>query len=82
MPRKMIIPCAVTGAIHTSLMSLYTLVHCGDGGVIKAPFLVQSVIGIPGRIGSQSVHVVHIKRPADRCFGDQYRSSSLATSRH
>jgi uncharacterized protein (DUF849 family) len=38
---------------------------------------VQSVFGILGGIGTHFEDVVHMKRTADRLFGDQYRWSVL-----
>ena len=51
---------------------LYTLRHFADRGVIKPPFFIQSVFGILGGIGAHPEDVAHMKRTADRLFGDQY----------
>jgi len=56
---------------------LYNLAHFVDRGLVKAPFFVQSVFGILGGIGSHPEDVMHMKRTADRLFGDQYRWSVL-----
>jgi uncharacterized protein (DUF849 family) len=56
---------------------LYTLAHFVDRGVIKPPFFVQSVFGILGGIGNHPEDVAHMKRTADRLFGDQYSWSVL-----
>jgi uncharacterized protein (DUF849 family) len=56
---------------------LYTLAHMADRGVVKPPFFVQSVFGILGGIGTHPEDVAHMKRTADRLFGDQYRWSVL-----
>jgi uncharacterized protein (DUF849 family) len=61
---------------------LYTLAHMADRGVIKAPFFVQSVFGILGGIGAHPEDVMHMKRTADRLFGDQYRWSVLGAGRN
>lgn len=61
---------------------LYTLAHFVDRGLIKPPFFVQSVFGILGGIGTHSEDVVHMKRTADRLFGNDYRWSVLAGGRH
>ena len=61
---------------------LYTLAHFADRGVIKPPFFVQSVFGILGGIGPHPEDVVHMKRTADRLFGDQYRWSVLGAGRN
>ena len=61
---------------------LYTLAHMADRGVIKPPFFVQSVFGILGGIGPHPEDVMHMKRTADRLFGDQYRWSVLGAGRN
>jgi uncharacterized protein (DUF849 family) len=61
---------------------LYTLAHFADRGLIRAPFFVQSVFGILGSIGTHPEDVLHMKRTADRLFGDDYRWSVLAGGRH
>ncbi|MBJ3777566.1 BKACE family enzyme [Acuticoccus mangrovi] len=61
---------------------LYTLAHFADRGVIKPPFFVQSVFGLLGGIGSHAEDVVHMKRTADRLFGDQYHWSVLGAGRN
>ncbi len=61
---------------------LYTLAHFVDRGIVKAPFFVQSVFGILGGIGGHPEDVMHMKRTADRLFGDQYRWSVLGAGRN
>lgn len=61
---------------------LYTLAHFVDRGLVKPPFFVQSVFGILGGIGPHPEDVVHMKRTADRLFGDQYHWSVLGAGRH
>ena len=56
---------------------LYTLAHFADRGVVKPPFFVQSVFGILGGIAGHPEDVAHMKRTADRLFGDSYRWSVL-----
>lgn len=56
---------------------LYNLAHFADRGLVKAPFFVQSVFGLLGGIGGHSEDVMHMKRTADRLFGDDYRWSVL-----
>lgn len=48
---------------------LYTLAHFIDRGLLKPPFLIQSVFGILGGIGAHPEDVVHMRRTADRLFG-------------
>ncbi len=61
---------------------LYTLAHFVDRGLIKPPFFVQSVFGLLGGIGPHPEDVAHMKRTADRLFGDQYRWSVLGAGRN
>lgn len=56
---------------------LYTLAHFADRGVVKPPFFVQSVFGILGGIAGHPEDVAHMRRTADRLFGDAYRWSVL-----
>lgn len=60
---------------------LYTLAHFADRGVVKPPFFVQSVFGLLGGIGAHPEDVAHMRRTADRLFGDQYRWSVLGAGR-
>jgi 3,5-dioxohexanoate:acetyl-CoA acetone transferase len=61
---------------------LYTLAHFAERGVIKPPFFVQSVFGILGGIGPHPEDVAHMKRTADRLFGNQYHWSVLGAGRN
>ncbi|MDA0237666.1 MAG: 3-keto-5-aminohexanoate cleavage protein [Proteobacteria bacterium] len=56
---------------------LYTAAHFIDRGLIKPPFLIQSVFGVRGGIGPHAEDVMHMKRTADRLFGDSYLWSVL-----
>jgi uncharacterized protein (DUF849 family) len=56
---------------------LYNLKHFVDRGLVKAPFFIQTVFGILGGIGTHPDDVMHMKRTADRLFGDDYRWSVL-----
>ncbi|HEV7575254.1 MAG TPA: 3-keto-5-aminohexanoate cleavage protein [Caldimonas sp.] len=60
---------------------LYNLAHFVERGLVKAPFFVQTVFGILGGIGSHPDDVMHMKRTADRLFGDDYRWSVLGAGR-
>jgi len=61
---------------------LYTLRHFADRGVVKPPFFIQSVFGILGGIGPHPEDVMHMKRTADRLFGDEYHWSVLGAGRN
>ena len=60
---------------------LYNLAHFVDAGLIKPPFLVQSIFGILGGIGADMENVLFMKQTADRLFGDDYVWSVLAAGR-
>jgi uncharacterized protein (DUF849 family) len=60
---------------------LYNLAHFVERGLVKAPFFVQTVFGILGGIGSHPDDVSHMRRTADRLFGDHYRWSVLGAGR-
>jgi uncharacterized protein (DUF849 family) len=51
---------------------LYTLSYFASEGLIKPPFFIQSVFGILGGIGVHPEDVAHMKRTADRLFGNDY----------
>jgi uncharacterized protein (DUF849 family) len=61
---------------------LYTLAHFADRQIVKPPFFVQSVFGILGGIGGHPEDVGHMKRTADRLFGEDYRWSVLGAGRN
>ena len=44
---------------------------------MKAPLFIQTCFGILGGIGSHPDDIMHMKRTADRLFGDQYEWSVL-----
>jgi len=61
---------------------LYTLAHFLDRGLVKPPMFVQTIFGILGGIGADTDNLVHMRRIADRLFGDAYEWSVLAAGRH
>jgi uncharacterized protein (DUF849 family) len=61
---------------------LYNLAHMLDRGLVQPPLFVQLIFGILGGIGTDSEDLLHMKRTADRLFGDQYLFSILAAGRH
>jgi uncharacterized protein (DUF849 family) len=61
---------------------LYTAAHFVDRKLIKPPMLIQSVFGIRGGIGAHPEDVMHMKRTADRLFGDAYYWSVLGAGRN
>jgi uncharacterized protein (DUF849 family) len=61
---------------------LYNLAHFVDRGLVKPPMLVQTIFGILGGIGADPENLAHMKRIADKLFGDEYHWSILAAGRH
>src|SRR4029077_5814926 len=48
-----------------------------DSALLSPPLFVQSVFGILGGIGTHAEDVAHMRRTADRLFGDRYQWSVL-----
>jgi uncharacterized protein (DUF849 family) len=61
---------------------LYNLAHFLDRKLVQPPLFVQTVFGILGGIGADSENLAHMKRIADKLFGDQFYWSILAAGRH
>jgi uncharacterized protein (DUF849 family) len=61
---------------------LYTAAHFLQRGLLKPPLFIQSVFGIRGGIGPHPEDVMHMKRTADRLFGDQYHWSVIGAGRN
>ncbi len=61
---------------------LYTAAHFLDRKLVKPPLFIQSVFGIRGGIGAHAEDVLHMKRTADRLFGDAYYWSVLGAGRN
>lgn len=61
---------------------LYNLKYYYDQGLVKGPLFIQTVFGLMGGIGAHYDDVIHMKRTADRLFGDNYRWSVLGAGRH
>ncbi|HSA69349.1 MAG TPA: 3-keto-5-aminohexanoate cleavage protein [Burkholderiales bacterium] len=61
---------------------LYTAAHFLDRRLLKPPLFIQSVFGIRGGIGPHPEDVLHMKRTADRLFGDAYHWSVLGAGRN
>lgn len=56
---------------------LYSLAHFLDRGLVEPPLFVQSVVGLLGGIGANVEDLLHLRRTADRLFGDDYEWSVL-----
>ena len=61
---------------------LYTLKHFVDRGLVKGTLFLQFAMGILGGIGADPENLVHLRRMADKLFGDNYQWSVLAAGRH
>lgn len=61
---------------------LYNLAHFLDRGLVQGPLFVQGVFGILGGIAPEAEHLMHMRRTAERLFGDQHLFSVLAAGRH
>ena len=60
---------------------LHNLHYFYTEGLVKAPLFIQTVFGLLGGIGPHPEEVMHMKRRADRLFGDNYRWSVLGAGR-
>jgi len=61
---------------------LYTAAHFLERRLLKPPLFIQSVFGIRGGIGPHPEDVLHMRRTADRLFGDAYYWSVLGAGRN
>jgi hypothetical protein len=77
--------CANNGTrfeIEVTTSGICTRRRIFDRGIVKPPLFIQSVFGILGGIGAHPDDVAHMKRTADRLFGDEYRWSVLGAGRN
>src|SRR2546422_1449033 len=61
---------------------LYTAAHFLERRLLRPPLFIQSVFGIRGGIGPHPEDVLHMRRTADRLFGDAYYWSVLGAGRN
>lgn len=61
---------------------LHNLKYVVDRGLVEAPLFIQTVFGLLGGIGAHPDEVMHMRRTADRLFGDSYRWSVLGAGRN
>jgi len=61
---------------------LYNLAHFVDQGLVKPPFLVQTIFGVMGGIGAEAENVLVMKQTADRLFGRDYVWSLFAAGKN
>jgi uncharacterized protein (DUF849 family) len=60
---------------------LHNLHYFWSEGLVQAPLFIQTCFGLLGGIGGHPEEVLHMKRTADRLFGDNYRWSVLGAGR-
>jgi uncharacterized protein (DUF849 family) len=60
---------------------LHNLHYFWKAGLVQAPLFIQTVFGLLGGIGAHPEEVQHMKRTADRLFGDNYIWSVLGAGR-
>jgi uncharacterized protein (DUF849 family) len=60
---------------------LHNLHYFWKAGLVQAPLFIQTVFGLLGGIGAHPEEVQHMKRTADRLFGDNYVWSVLGAGR-
>jgi uncharacterized protein (DUF849 family) len=61
---------------------LYNLAHFKQRQLAQGPLFVQSVFGLLGGIGGHAEDLMHMRRTADRLFGDDYEWSILGAGRN
>lgn len=60
---------------------LYNLEYFVNKGRVKPPFLIQAILGIRGGIGADPENLLHMRKVADKLFGDDYYLSCIAAGR-
>lgn len=60
---------------------LHNLNYFFEEGLVKAPLFIQTCFGLLGGIGAHPEEVMHMKRTADRLFGDNYHWSVLGAGK-
>ncbi|WP_433787079.1 3-keto-5-aminohexanoate cleavage protein [Actinomycetospora sp. CA-101289] len=61
---------------------LYNLAHFRDRGLTEGPLFVQTVMGLLGGIGPHPEDLMHLRRTANRLFGESHEWSVLGAGRH
>ena len=56
---------------------MYNLHHFLSRGLVQPPLFVQSVVGLLGGIGAHIEDLLHLRRTAERLFGDDFEWSVL-----
>jgi uncharacterized protein (DUF849 family) len=60
---------------------LHNLNYFFQEGLVRAPLFIQTCFGLLGGIGAHPEEVMHMKRTADRLFGDNYHWSVLGAGK-
>ncbi len=60
---------------------LIMLKHFAGRGMVKTPIFIQFVFGVLGGMSPEPENLTHMKRLADKLFGDDYQFSVLAAGR-
>lgn len=60
---------------------LHNLHYFWQEGLVQGPLFIQTCFGLLGGIGAHPEEVMHMKRTADRLFGEHYRWSVLGAGR-
>src|ERR1700757_5278296 len=60
---------------------LHNLHYFWTEGLVQAPLFIQTCFGLLGGIGAHPEEVLHMKRTADRLFGDNFKWSVLGAGR-
>ena len=61
---------------------LYNVAYFADSGLLKPPFIIQTVFGFSGGIGLHPENLTHMRAIADKLFGADYHWTVLAPGRH
>ncbi|AJR23227.1 MULTISPECIES: 3-keto-5-aminohexanoate cleavage protein [unclassified Sphingobium] len=61
---------------------LHNIAFFADKGLLKPPFLIQSVLGVTGGMSADADSVYFMRQTADRLFGSDYIWSLFGAGRH
>ncbi|MEX3937127.1 3-keto-5-aminohexanoate cleavage protein [Paraburkholderia phymatum] len=61
---------------------LYNVAYFADIGLLKPPFIIQTVFGFSGGIGLDADNMTHMHNVASRLFGPDHRWTVLAPGKH
>jgi len=62
---------------------LYALKLIRDEGWLpEGPMFIQCVLGVPGSLGAEAEHLIHMRDTAERLFEGEFQMSALGAGRH